>query len=195
MDEALSSVPKGIPLNANFVYFVSKPLFLDYSFLVVIFQIDLNLNFCNMSWKNGRYISGTRGVVFRLEQMQRQKRKRKAKASALFTSLSSQQNNDKYTPLFNKDGTFINAKYYDHNPSELGKKISNDARLCSNRDNPYASVIIKKRYIGFWFGVGIFFFPFFFSWFTLRKGYSTLAKVISLGWLLFAIVISASKQP
>jgi hypothetical protein len=38
-----------------------------------------------MSWKNGRYISGTRGVVFRLEQMKKQKGKRKAMESALLT--------------------------------------------------------------------------------------------------------------
>ena len=143
-----------------------------------------------MSWKNGRYISGTRGVVFRLEQMQRQKRKRKAKASALVTNLSSQQDNDKYTPLFNKDGTFINPKYSDYNQPTSNKEFSIDELP----GNPYGGVTIKPRYISFWLGVGILFFPFFFSWCTLRKGHSILAKVISLGWLFFVIVIPASKH-
>ncbi len=86
-----------------------------------------------MSWKNGQYISGTRGVVFRLEQMLRQKRKRKAKASTLFTNLSSQQYNDKYTPLFNKDGTFINEKYYDYKPKNLSNE-SNEEECIPNKD-------------------------------------------------------------
>ena len=76
---------------------------------------------------------------------------------------------------------------------ECGKEMSNEAQLCPNCGKPNVSETIKQRYIGFWLGVGIFFFPFLFSWFTLRKGYSTPAKVISLGWLVFVIAISASK--
>ena len=77
---------------------------------------------------------------------------------------------------------------------ECGKEMSNEAQLCPNCGKPNVSETIKQRYIGFWLGVGIFFFPFLFSWFTLRKGYSTPAKVISLGWLIFVIAISASKH-
>ncbi|MBX3299580.1 MAG: hypothetical protein KF736_08970 [Acidobacteria bacterium] len=39
-------------------------------------------------------------------------------------------------------------------------------------------------------GVGIFFMPYIFGWFTLRNGYSTQARVISLGWAGFVILVN-----
>ncbi len=39
-------------------------------------------------------------------------------------------------------------------------------------------------------GIGIFFMPYIFAWFTLRKGYSTQARAISLGWAGFVILVN-----
>lgn len=36
--------------------------------------------------------------------------------------------------------------------------------------------------------LGIVFFPYIFSWFTLRKGYSTLSRVLSFIWFTFCII-------
>ena len=43
-----------------------------------------------------------------------------------------------------------------------------------------------------WFG--IFFFPIIFVWFLFRKGYSTLARIIGLVWLLLPIVFILGSQ-
>ncbi len=42
---------------------------------------------------------------------------------------------------------------------------------------------IKPRKVGFLLGAGIFFLPFIFAWFTLRKGYGQVARIVSLGWM------------
>ncbi|HHF0503378.1 TPA: WYL domain-containing protein [Vibrio antiquarius] len=47
------------------------------------------------------------------------------------------------------------------------------------------SVSVKLR-------LGIVLLPIVFSWFTLKKGYSTLSRVISFAWLLFTMAVSAS---
>lgn len=52
----------------------------------------------------------------------------------------------------------------------------------------------SQRKVGFLLGLGIFFLPFIFSWFTLRRGYSTLAKIIAFCWL-GAMIVSIAVQP
>ncbi|WP_180644437.1 hypothetical protein [Acinetobacter bereziniae] len=37
--------------------------------------------------------------------------------------------------------------------------------------------------------IGIILLPLIFAWFTLKKGYSKTAKIVSFGWLLLAIVV------
>ena len=46
----------------------------------------------------------------------------------------------------------------------------------------------QKREIKPLLALGIFFLPFIFAWFTLRKGHTSLSKIISFGWLLFMLV-------
>jgi len=41
----------------------------------------------------------------------------------------------------------------------------------------------KQRKVGILLGLGIFFLPYIFSWFTIRKGHSTLSRVLSFVWL------------
>ncbi len=38
-------------------------------------------------------------------------------------------------------------------------------------------------------GLGIFFLPYIFSWFTLRQGHTTLSRVISFGWMILLILM------
>lgn len=49
----------------------------------------------------------------------------------------------------------------------------------------------QKRTVSVPLALGIFIIPIVFAWFTLRKGYSTLARVLSFGWLLAGIVAFA----
>jgi hypothetical protein len=74
--------------------------------------------------------------------------------------------------------------------SDCGNKISDAARFCIYCGKPISnnSGTTKKRKVGFLFGAGILFFPFIFSWFTLRKGYSTTLRAISLAWLSFVLL-------
>lgn len=44
------------------------------------------------------------------------------------------------------------------------------------------------RKVGLLLGIGIFLLPYVFAWFTLRKGHSTLSRVLSLGWLAFCLL-------
>lgn len=46
-----------------------------------------------------------------------------------------------------------------------------------------------KRRVGVRLLLGIVFFPYIFSWFTLRKGYSGLARALSMGWLVILLII------
>lgn len=47
----------------------------------------------------------------------------------------------------------------------------------------------KKVSIGL--GIGIFFIPYIFSWFTLRQGYTKKARILSLGWFGFCFIVFA----
>ncbi len=51
---------------------------------------------------------------------------------------------------------------------------------------------VPERKVGFLLGVGIFVIPYIFVWFLLRKGHSTLSRVIGFGWLAFVILVTAS---
>jgi Ca2+/Na+ antiporter len=76
------------------------------------------------------------------------------------------------------------------NCSDCGNKISDAARFCIYCGKPISSNSgnTKKRKVGFLFGAGILFFPIIFSWFTLRNGYSTKLRAVSLAWLSFVVL-------
>lgn len=46
--------------------------------------------------------------------------------------------------------------------------------------------------VGFWFGLMIFLIPMPVALLTLQKGYSALARVLALGWLVAAALLTAS---
>lgn len=50
-----------------------------------------------------------------------------------------------------------------------------------------AEVARNKKSVGIFLGTGIFFAPYIFSFFTLRKGYSPLTRAIALIWMAFVI--------
>ena len=47
----------------------------------------------------------------------------------------------------------------------------------------------EEKFVGIPLGIGIFFLPIIFSWLTLRKGHTRLAKIVSFFWLAFSIAI------
>ena len=63
-----------------------------------------------------------------------------------------------------------------------------------NTAKPVAPV---RRKVGVPLGIGIFLLPIVFAWFTLRRGYSVLARVVSFVWLVvtFIVAIAATSSP
>ena len=56
----------------------------------------------------------------------------------------------------------------------------------------------QQRKVGFLLGLGIFLIPIVFVWFLLRKGHSTLSRVLGFGWLalcVIAVVSSSGTSP
>jgi len=53
----------------------------------------------------------------------------------------------------------------------------------------------SERKVNFLLGLGIFLLPYIFSWFTLRKGHSTQARVLSFFWLAVAVLYLAVAPP
>lgn len=47
---------------------------------------------------------------------------------------------------------------------------------------------LEKRKVSIPLAIGIFIIPLIFAWFTLRKGYSNLARIVSFGWLIAGLV-------
>lgn len=64
----------------------------------------------------------------------------------------------------------------------------------SSQINDFQQEPIRK--VSILLGIGIFIMPYIFSWFTLRKGYSNLARIISFSWLiiLFTLPLIAPKS-
>lgn len=56
--------------------------------------------------------------------------------------------------------------------------------------HPEPDASTPSRRVSFRLGIGIFFIPYIFAWFTLRKGYSTQARAVSLGWAGFLLVFN-----
>jgi len=69
---------------------------------------------------------------------------------------------------------------------ELIKTINEKRNLMS------AGTSSPPRRVRVWLGIGIFFLPQIFSWFTLRKGYSNLVRFAAFGWLGFVFLTSSS---
>ena len=75
---------------------------------------------------------------------------------------------------------------------DCGKEISDSASTCPNCGKP--SILAQKRKVGILLGAGILILPVVFSWFTLRKGHSTIAKIVSFVWLAICVVMVATND-
>lgn len=80
------------------------------------------------------------------------------------------------------------------NCPDCKKEMSDSAPACPNCGKPNASAPTEVRAVSILLGIGIFLIPLIFAWFTLRKGHTTKAKVISFIWLALTFVIIASQD-
>lgn len=84
------------------------------------------------------------------------------------------------------------------------KDISDSAPSCPHCGRPnsvadtakpiISQALSSHRKVSIPLIVGIIMIPFIASWFTLRKGYSTTARAVSLGWMVLALVIGLSGE-
>lgn len=51
-----------------------------------------------------------------------------------------------------------------------------------------APATVPQRKVGILLGIGIFFLPLIFAWFLLRKGHSTLSRVLGFGWMTISLI-------
>jgi hypothetical protein len=51
------------------------------------------------------------------------------------------------------------------------------------------------RKVSFLLGVGILIIPLIFSWFLLRRGYSSLSRILAFGWLIFVLIVWLAAPP
>lgn len=58
-----------------------------------------------------------------------------------------------------------------------------------------STAIEQQRKVGVGLFLGIFFLPFVFAWFLLRKGHSTLARVLGFSWLVIPFALAGMAPP
>jgi len=73
-------------------------------------------------------------------------------------------------------------------------EMSDAAPSCPKCGKPNTKTVTESKSVGLLLGLGIFFIPLIFSWFTLRKGHTTKAKVISFLWLAVSIAIIGAQD-
>lgn len=71
---------------------------------------------------------------------------------------------------------------------DCSMEMSDSAPVCLNCGRPNADAV-PVRTVSFLLSIGILLIPLIFSWFTLRNGYSVLARTISFSWLLFSLFL------
>ena len=59
---------------------------------------------------------------------------------------------------------------------------------------PAAAQSEKRRSVGFLLGLGIFLLPYVFAWFTLRKGHTQAARIVSLAWMALLLFVFATSN-
>lgn len=78
--------------------------------------------------------------------------------------------------------------------TDCNKEMSDAAPACPSCGRPNTIAPHSNRPVSISLGLGIFLIPLVFSWFTLRKGHTTKAKVISFAWLVISIVFVATQD-
>lgn len=81
--------------------------------------------------------------------------------------------------------------YSTHQPFKAPKtKIAQEPVLQTFSSGVSQSIShINVRKVSLLLGIGIFFMPYIFTWFTLREGHSTFSRIVSFVWLIFFIIL------
>ena len=78
--------------------------------------------------------------------------------------------------------------------ADCSNEMSDSAPACPSCGKPNANAPAGERPVGILLGIGILFIPLIFAWFTLRKGHTTKAKIISFVWLVLSLAIVGSQD-
>lgn len=110
------------------------------------------------------------------------------------------ENYDEFISRFNKAKKSIEKVLFSGDEGIVAKRTITD-EVFSLKEflekiypgfSPVSAVIDDKRSVGIILGVGIIFLPYFFSWFTLRKGHTVISRVLAFSWLI--ILLAATVQ-
>jgi tRNA_anti-like len=79
---------------------------------------------------------------------------------------------------------------------DCSNEMSDVAPTCPKCGKPNESVETSSEVkpVGKLLGAGIVFIPLIFSWFTLQKGYTTKAKIVSFSWLVLSLIIIGAQD-
>lgn len=75
------------------------------------------------------------------------------------------------------------------NCPDCSKEISDAAPTCPNCGKPNTQIKSESRSVSLLLGAGILLFPLIFSWFTLRKGHTTVSRGVAFSWLVISLII------
>lgn len=78
---------------------------------------------------------------------------------------------------------------------ECDTELSDAAPTCPHCGKPNSKFRETSRSVSVLLGLGIFLLPIIFSWFTLKKGYSKKAKIISFCWLAVTLIALSADRP
>ena len=79
------------------------------------------------------------------------------------------------------------SSYKSHNKSKATPELPSRQTPTTPRSRFIHDIDPSQRPVSIMLGIGIFFVPVIFAWFTLRQGYSTVSRAISMVWMIVYI--------
>ena len=79
------------------------------------------------------------------------------------------------------------SSYKSHNKSKATPELPSRQTPITPRSRFIHDIDPSQRQVSMLLGIGIFLFPIIFAWFTLRQGYSTVSRAISMVWMIVYI--------
>jgi len=115
---------------------------------------------------------------------------------------ANNENYDEFISRFRKAKTTIEKVLFAGDDGVVAKRAITDEifelkefiEKCYPGFVPTSAAIDDRRSVGILLGAGILFLPFIFSWFTLRKGHTAVARVVAFSWLVILLVAAPPQK-
>lgn len=77
-----------------------------------------------------------------------------------------------------------------YKPTRTNHSIQKQPNTLFSEVSPALPNHRQEKNVSLLLGIGILFMPYIFAWFTLREGYSSLARFSSFGWMILLILLT-----